>query len=233
MHGNLRKNIDITEHAGDSSSVMSGSVDKSNSSITPAEKTAGAKNCGHKLGAVLMAAGLGRRFGGDKLFARIGNTTLIEHALALLPAALFKKTAVVSKDERILALAKQYGFTPVLNDAPEEGISSSIRLGTNALEGLDAAMFFVCDQPNLSSETVRLLVGAFEETPDKIIVPEAKGKWGNPCIFPSSYFPELLALEGDTGGKAVIRKHPEAVRTIEVPEEELLDIDKKEDLPAR
>ena len=52
----------------------------------------------------------------------------------------------------------------------------------------------------------------------------------NPCLFPAAYFPELAALEGDRGGKRVIRAHPEAVLTVPLPEKELFDTDTKEDL---
>ena len=41
---------------------------------------------------------------------------------------------------------------------------------------------------------------------------------------------KLAALEGDRGGKRVIRAHPEAVLTVPLPEEELSDTDTKEDL---
>lgn len=185
-----------------------------------------------RIGAVLMASGAGKRFGGDKLFAKVKGRTLIERTMENIPAETFEKILVVSKDERILELSKRYGFTPVANAAPEEGISSSVRLGTQGLAGLDAAMYFVCDQPYLTADTVRALVRRAEEEPGKIIVPEAEGRRGNPCIFPAAYFQELMALRADTGGKAVISQHPQAVRTLTVPMRELLDIDKKEDLPT-
>ena len=44
------------------------------------------------------------------------------------------------------------------------------------------------------------------------------------------FFPELSALEGDRGGKRVIRAHPEALFTVLLPEEELFDTDTKEEL---
>ena len=55
---------------------------------------------------------------------------------------------------------------------------------------------------------------------------------GNPCLFPARFFPELLALEGDVGGGAVIRKHLDALLLFPADERELRDVDTKEALEA-
>ena len=52
---------------------------------------------------------------------------------------------------------------------------------------------------------------------------------GNPVIFPKTLFEELMALEGDKGGKQIIKKHPEMVYKVYVTEQELSDMDYKED----
>ena len=51
------------------------------------------------------------------------------------------------------------------------------------------------------------------------------GVRGNPCIFPARFFPELMALEGDHGGSAVIRRHEDALTLFEVSPDELRDVD--------
>ena len=57
---------------------------------------------------------------------------------------------------------------------------------------------------------------------------EHSGKTGNPCIFSRKYFGELMELEGDVGGKRVIRKHREDTAVLEVLDErELTDVDVK------
>ena len=183
-----------------------------------------------RIGAVIMAAGLGERFGGDKLFAGIGGKTMIENTLQQIPKETFETVVVVAKDERILLLGQKYGYTSVRNENPEEGISGSIRLGTERVQNLDAAMYLVCDQPYLTEEVIRNLAEAAKEEPERIIVPEAEGRWGNPCVFPKKFFEALLELTGDTGGKAVIRKNQDSVRTVTVPAKSLMDIDRKEDL---
>ena len=53
-------------------------------------------------------------------------------------------------------------------------------------------------------------------------------------IFATSthFFPELLSLEGDVGGSAVIKRHLDDLLLFEAPETELRDVDTKEALEA-
>ena len=177
---------------------------------------------------VLLAAGAGSRFGGGKLLAEFGGERLFERAMNVLPKEFFSRVAVVSGCEDILAESERRGFLAVRNSAPEKGVSLSIRLGLEAVKPCSAVLFLVCDQPLLRKESVLRILEAGAAHPEKIVAPE--GRLGNPCLFPAAYFPELAALEGDRGGKRVIRAHPEAVLTVPLPEEELFDTDTKEDL---
>lgn len=180
---------------------------------------------------VLLAAGAGSRFGGGKLLAEFDGKRLFERAMNALPTERFVRVAVVSGCEDILAESERRGFLAVRNDAPEQGISLSIRLGLESAKPCSAVLFLVGDQPLLTKESVRRILEAGAARPEKIIVPEAPdGRLGNPCLFPAAFFPELSALEGDRGGKRVIRAHPEVLFTVPLPEEELFDTDTKEEL---
>lgn len=86
------------------------------------------------------------------------------------------------------------------------------------------------DQPLLRSSTVSRLIGAWLEQPEHIAALAHAGARGNPCLFPARYFPELLALEGECGGSAVIRRHPDALLLVEAEASELLDVDRRSDL---
>ena len=178
-----------------------------------------------------MAAGGGTRFGGGKLLARFRGESLYRRTLELLPGQALDAMAVVSGEPEILAAAEAMGFLPVRNDRPEEGVSRTIRLGLEALGDCGAALFMVADQPLLTRETVARILSLGAEHPDRIVAPERPdGQLGNPCLFPAVFFPELRALEGDRGGRRVISAHPEALWAVPVPEEELIDTDRPEDL---
>lgn len=105
-----------------------------------------------------------------------------------------------------------------------------MQLGLEAIQPCDAALFMTADQPLLRSSTVSRLIGAWLEQPEHIAALAHAGARGNPCLFPARYFPELLALEGECGGSAVIRRHLDALLLVEAEASELLDVDRRSDL---
>ena len=188
-----------------------------------------------RLACLVTAAGSGSRFGMDKLMLPVSGQPMGIHALDTLRLDAFSlRVLVTSKDKGYLMdAAKERGFEVVINPAPERGMSSSVRLGTEYIlttGEYDGILYAVADQPNLSASTVEKLIDAFEREPACIWAPEAEGKRGNPVIFPASLFPELVQISGDKGGRRVIAAHRDLLRTVQVPARELKDIDRKEDM---
>ena len=177
---------------------------------------------------IVMAAGIGKRFGANKLLEELGGKPLFCWALEAIDPACFSEVVVVTGHDAVAEKAQAMGFTTVCNNRPEEGISRTIRLGLEAAGDCSGALFMTADQPLLSRETLQTLTAAFLEAPQQIHAAAHDGKRGNPCLFPAAFFPELAALQGDTGGAAVIRKHPERLRLTEIPAQELLDCDTPE-----
>lgn len=189
-----------------------------------------------KIAAVLLAAGLSRRYGAVKLLDEIGGKKMYRYALELLETLAVEEKVVVTGYEEIKKAAEAAGISAVWNDKPELGISHSLKLGLksalNSAPDLDGALFLVCDQPYLTPATVKEMLAAFSESDKEILCPAPAGgsleEAGNPCIIGKKYFKELFLLEGDIGGKRVIRRHPEDVGLYFVTEKrELSDIDKK------
>ena len=188
-----------------------------------------------KLACLLTAAGTGSRFGKDKLSLPIAGQPMGIHALDVLEKAPFAlRVLVTSHDKRyLIEAARERGFDLVINPAPEQGMSLSVRLGTEHIVqagAYDGILYAVADQPNLSVATVERLVQAFMAQPDCIWAPESDGKRGNPVLFPASLFAELQEVTGDRGGRQVIAAHRELLRTVAVAPEELKDIDTEEDM---
>ena len=183
-----------------------------------------------KPGCVVLAAGSASRFGGNKLTATVEGQALIRRALSAVPAEQLSAVAVVTQYPEILDLAREFSFTPVRNDAPEAGVSRSIALGLAALGDCPRALFLVADQPLLRRESVEALVALWQRQPDGVAALGHGGVRGNPCLFPARLFPELLALRGDRGGSAVIRRHEDVLTLLEVDPRELQDADTPEAL---
>ena len=184
------------------------------------------------LGCLVMAAGRGRRFGGNKLAAELDGKTLIRRALEAVPGARFSAVTVVSQYEDIEELAGQFGFAAIHNDRPDLGLSHTIRLGTEAMRTCDGILYMVADQPKLRQETVARIVEVFCQHPDRIVGAGHEGRRGNPNLFPAKFFGELMAITGDHGGSSVIRAHEDALLLVETDAEELFDCDTQEALES-
>ena len=184
-----------------------------------------------KVGGVLLASGAGRRFGGNKLLAPVEGVPLCRRAMAALAGAGLDRLALCSPYPEVLELGAALGFAPMFNPRAAEGVSASIRLGLSAMDGMDGALFSVCDQPWLTTESIIRLKNAFLESKAAVCALAWKGKRGNPAIFPADLFGELAALTGDAGGSGVLRAHPDRLRLVEAASpRELLDVDTPEDL---
>ncbi len=184
-----------------------------------------------RLGCVVMAAGDSRRFNGNKLLAQYDGKMLIERTLQAVPDKEFHNVVVVSQYPEILDMAKKYGYISVLNSAPEDGVSLTIRLGLNALGDVDGAMFMVADQPLLTKSSIQAEIEFYKREPDCIAAMAFGKRRGNPAIFPKDMFDELRELRGDVGGSVVIRAHDDKLRLYQIEDElELYDTDSVEEL---
>jgi len=176
-----------------------------------------------KIGCVIMASGLGRRFGGNKLMADFHGKPMIQRALDATDG-LFAKRVVVTRHESVAALCREQNVDVVLHNLPNR--NDTVRLGLQALGDMDACMFLPGDQPLLRRETVAMLLENRKENPDKIIRPAYEENEGSPVLFPAWTFLELKGLPEDKGGGVVIRNHPHDVLRISIADPfELADAD--------
>ena len=90
------------------------------------------------LGCVVMAAGRGVRFGGEKLLAELRGKPLLYYTLAALPPHW--NTVAVASSPAVLAYLARAGVRSVRNPAPEKGVGGTIRLGTEALQHCEAIL---------------------------------------------------------------------------------------------
>ena len=186
----------------------------------------------HRIGCLVMAAGNAVRFGRNKLTASLDGKALIERTLSLIDRECFAKVTVVTQYAEIEDLAAKHGFACLYNDRPHEGISRTIRIGTQAMADCDAILYLVADQPLLQKASVQALVDTWRRNPTRIVGAASGDRRGNPNIFPACFFAELSALEGERGGKSVIHAHADAYLPVELPERELFDCDTPQDLAS-
>ena len=183
-----------------------------------------------KIGCLLMAAGNASRFQSNKLLAEFRGKPLVLWALERIDPARFSQVTVVTQYPEICTMAEEFGFPWLKNDHPDWGAAYTIRLGTEAMAQCDAILYLVADQPLLDAAAIARILETWQETPDRIVAPAHDGRTGNPCIFPRDFFPELCQLQGDVGGKRVIKAHLDRLLTVEVAPDALFDCDTPEAL---
>ena len=181
-----------------------------------------------RIGCVIMASGLSRRFGANKLMEDFHGRPMIQRALDATEG-LFARRVVVTRHESVASLCREQGVEVVVHDLPHR--SDTVRLGLEALGDLDACMFLPGDQPLLRRETVAMLLQSWKEEPECIVRPVYEDSEGSPVLFPAWAFPELKNLPEGKGGGVVIKKHPQALRRVSVANPfELADADTPETL---
>ncbi|MCI6031835.1 selenium cofactor biosynthesis protein YqeC [Fusobacterium varium] len=180
-----------------------------------------------KLDAVIMASGFSKRMGKNKLSLTYNGRTILESTLEKIFHIPFNKVIICGREKWIEELASKYNFEYCYNSFADLGQSESIKLGIENSTG-EGIVFFPGDQPLLSENTILNLYYEFQKT-NLITVPTVEEKRFSPVFFPEDKKGELLKLEGDIGGKSVIKKTPIINLVKFSSEKEFKDIDTIED----
>jgi molybdenum cofactor cytidylyltransferase len=77
--------------------------------------------------------------------------------------------------------------------------------------------------PLITAAVIDQIIAAYD--PDEgrlIVVPTHRGKRGNPVLWDRRFFPDILALRGDTGARALLLRHAEYVTEIDIGSDAIL-----------
>lgn len=182
--------------------------------------------------AVLLAAGAGSRFGGDKLLHPLPDGVAIAaHAARNLLAATPEVIAVVRwGDFPLYDMLEQEGCQVTMFQGAARGMGASLAHGVAQARGADGWIVALADMPRIAPQTIQKIIGALEQGAS-VAAPFYKGERGHPVAFASSMRDELLALDGDQGARAVLERHRGELRAVECDDPNVLyDIDRKDDL---
>jgi len=175
--------------------------------------------------AILLAAGLSRRFGpADKLLSDRGGRPLVDHAgetLASLPLA--RHVAVIRSGAPALrAILEARGFAIVENDRPEAGMAHSLALGIAAAGDADAALIALGDMPQVPAVHFAALC-ARVEGPHPVAASLGLDRVTVPAAFAAARFEALRALTGDHGAQGLLA----GAATVAIDPALLADVDRQ------
>ncbi|MEM7128310.1 MAG: nucleotidyltransferase family protein [Chloroflexota bacterium] len=199
---------------------------------------------------VVLAAGQSSRMGRAKQLVPVLGVPMVNRAV---------ETALESGAHRILLITGAYAdqveqtlegaklspnprLTVVHNPAWKEGQSSSMRSAIRWImdeANMDESwrlfspiIFMPVDQPYLRSTVLRRLFRQWRDGA-QLVAPAVYGNArGAPALFDSAFWPEMLQVHGDVGGKIILRQNQDKLVTISVPLEQLMDMDSPDDLPT-
>jgi molybdenum cofactor cytidylyltransferase len=194
------------------------------------------RNANARVSAVVLAAGKSTRMGRAKQLLPLGGTTVLARTIDSVRSAGLDQIVLVLGAEaeairRQLPQSLLEGLKVVVNQAYEQGMASSLREGLSALHPqTGAALIILGDQPFIRPETLHEIMAGYHRSDAQIVIPLHQGERGNPVLLSRSVFSEVMALDGDTGCRAIFANHLDAILKVEVEDPGiLLDIDNQDD----
>ena len=180
---------------------------------------------------VVLAAGLARRMGRQKLLLHLQGKPVVRWSVEHVAGHVEDIVIVTGPDDTALRQALD-GLTVrfVVNPRPQDGQGTSIASGVAALKPwTSAALIALGDQPRMPAAVVPALLEALRRSGKAIVAPLYQGVQGTPVVFSSEVFAELRALKGDAGARAVVKENPERVELVAFDLAMPPDVDTPED----
>ena len=181
---------------------------------------------------ILLAAGEGKRFGGDKLSALLADDMPLGVASCRnLLAAVDKVVAVVKPGDQELETDLQAcGAQVVQCDDAWKGMGHSLARAICAARSASAWLIALGDMPWIEPQTYCMVADAVRHGA-AIAVPRNRGRNGHPVGFSARYFVELSSLSGEQGARKLIEQEAAQVTWLDCDDQGiLLDVDTPADL---
>ena len=190
-----------------------------------------------RVAALVLAAGASRRMGGtNKLLARLDGQPLAARAVDAALASRATAVVVVTGHQaaRVRSALANRAVEFAHNPQHARGLSRSLRTGLAALAPeIEGALICLADMPWVAPAHLDALIAAFARADRPICVPVRGRQRGNPVLWPARHFAALGALEGDVGGRGLLRRHAREVVRVPMPDAGVTrDVDTPADLAS-
>ncbi|SMD30867.1 nucleotidyltransferase family protein [Picrophilus oshimae] len=175
---------------------------------------------------IVLASGLSRRFGSNKLLSDLYGMPLIGYTLKNLKGS--------HADEKIIVFSKSNYYNTedykiIINDRPDLGISYSIRLAIDFVKN-GLAVFTLADMPFVPGFIIDDFVEKMNFNNKGLGMFFSGELYSPPSAFSRKYFNQIMNLRGDAGGKKIIMENKNDALFYPVEPNVLYDIDTIEDL---
>ncbi|MDQ8045510.1 MAG: nucleotidyltransferase family protein [Solirubrobacteraceae bacterium] len=194
-----------------------------------------------RVGALVLAAGAGRRFGGPKQLACVGGEPMVARVTrTALSVDRFDTVVVVTgaRGDDVAAALPHAGERLARCAVWADGIGASLACGLAALGEVDAALVLLGDQPLVDGALIRRVLAdglpaiAGAEPPYDAVRPTGRGgDPGHPVLLGPAALAAARTLHGDRGALASVDRA--RILSLELGEPGAsFDVDQPEDLVA-
>lgn len=185
------------------------------------------------ISAVLLAAGESRRMGDFKQLMDFGGKTFVACSVDNLTASRAGEVIVVTghRAQDIRLALKDRPVIFAHNPDYRSGMSSSVRRGVEAVSTKSrACLIALSDQPQIGTDIVNRVIGAYEKSHPLIVIPTHESRNGHPVLLDLSLKEEILAMDSAQGLRRVVHAHAKETLRVEVSTDAvLMDFDLPED----
>ena len=171
--------------------------------------------------------------GRPKQLLELEGRPLLQHVIDTAAACLAEVVVVLghAADEVASVLRLPPGVTVVVNPRHAEGQSTSLQAGLARMPArATAAVVLLGDQPEMRAAAIRAVVRAQAEGDAPVLRAAYGGRASHPVVLARAVWPEVAALRGDAGARALIAAHAGGVELVEVGGAPPEDIDTPDDL---
>ncbi len=211
-------------------------IDEDNLSkvISPSNRKTKAEKA--SIGAVILAAGQGRRSGTNKLLVEDqNNIPMFMHAINSAIASDAKPVFVVTgyRHEEMEEYLEKIDVNVLYNPSYASGIKTSINMGLRAIpSSCDGAILLPADMPYISAADINKLINKFDKNFEKqVCMYSNKGVKSNPILWSKSLYEKADIVPDNAMTRVVFVEHADYTKTIETKDKKkLLDINYPNDV---
>jgi molybdenum cofactor cytidylyltransferase len=183
--------------------------------------------------AVILAAGMARRMGREKLLLTIDGEPILRRVVREVVALGLSEILVVANEHNRAAVFAALSDLPVqvvTNERADEGIGTSIALAASSIAATSRALLLLQgDQPFVERGMLRTLIAEWRRGSPDFAASSYAGVVSTPVLFARDLFDELRALCGDRGAKSVLERHSKTGRVLDFPRWRGVDVDTPDD----
>lgn len=186
------------------------------------------------IAAIILAAGIGRRAGRNKLLADINGEPLFLRAVRAAVNSKARPVFVITgyHAEEVEAALEDIDVNIIYNPAYHSGIRTSIELGLKSVPNFcRGAILIPADMPNLTPEFINKMLDEFNETEEKqLVTASLNGIKTNPVLWSKALYAEAGLVPENADLRPVFLAHSDYTTQVEEDADILLDVNYPYDL---